>query len=54
MNSTVYKIINSFYEINADTMWTCRDTVKDLPYDQNRKSDLRGKPLSTETHSFDE
>lgn len=49
-----YRVTNSFYEINADTMWACKDTVRNLPYSQNKSSKLRDKPLSTETHIFDE
>lgn len=51
---SLYKVTNSFYEINADTMWTCKDTAKSLPYSQNKLSSLRDKPLSAETHMFDE
>lgn len=49
-----YKVKNSFYEINIDTMWFCKDTAKSLPYKQNKASNLRDKPLSTENHIFDE
>lgn len=49
-----YKVKNSFYEINVDTRWVCKDTVKNLNYRQDKMSKLRDKPLSAETHNFDE
>lgn len=49
-----YKVQNSFYEINPATMWICTDTVRDIPYRQNKISKLKDKPLSNDNHSFDE
>ncbi|MCH5194333.1 MAG: hypothetical protein J1F11_10250 [Oscillospiraceae bacterium] len=49
-----YKVTNSFYEINKDTMWSCKDTVRGLPYRQNRVSKFQDEPLSTKNHNFNE
>ncbi len=49
-----YMLINSFYEINAETMWACKDTVGDLQHSQSIISKLKDAPITIDNHTFDE
>lgn len=50
----LYKVQNSFYEINPATMWSCNDTVRERTFGQSIISKLKDEPLTKSNHTFDE
>ena len=50
----LYKVQNSFYEINPATMWSCNDTVRERTFSQSIISKLKDEPLTKSNHAFDE